>query len=43
MKKIRKEIKKDANYNKKTCKECETVLTFDLFYKKEDETLYDTV
>ena len=41
MKEIRKEIKKDANYNKKTCKDCETVLTFDLFYKKEDETLYE--
>jgi len=41
MKEIRKEIKKDANYNKKTCKDCERVLTFDLFYKKEDETLHE--
>ena len=41
IKEIRQKVKHDANYNKKTCIDCNNALDIDLFYKKSDQTLFE--
>ena len=41
IKEIREKVKHDANYNKKTCIDCNNALDIDLFYKKSDQTLFE--
>ena len=41
IKKLRKKLKTDPMHNKKTCTSCNELCTFDLFFKKENESLYD--
>jgi len=40
-KELREKIRHDANYNKKTCIDCNTVLDIDMFFKKSDNTLFE--
>lgn len=41
IKQFRKILKTDPTHNKKTCTSCNELLALDLFFKKEDESLYD--
>jgi hypothetical protein len=40
IKELRKKLKTDPTHNKKTCASCNELLALDLFFKKEDESLY---
>lgn len=40
-KELRKNIRQDENHNKNSCMSCETFLPLNLFYRHEDDTLYE--
>jgi prophage antirepressor-like protein len=41
-KEIRKKVKENPNFSKKECDECKILLSFDLYYKDDDNNLYST-
>ena len=41
-KEIRKKVKENPNFSKKECEECKILLSFDLYYKDDDNNLYST-
>ena len=37
----RQKVKENSNYNKKVCVDCDSVFELNMFYKKNDDSLYD--
>ena len=38
---FRDKVREDPNYNRKECKDCDTLLKYDMFYKNEDGIIFD--